>query len=199
MGRRALLGAPGRPVMWWGALGWEVTVAVVTVLGVAVLPASPASRSVHATAVAAPAETAAPVPYPYETATRVGPWGFSTRHATDYVAWRFFERDVAFTSTMSGPNGRTGRFADPGTWAASATAMGFRVDSVARPGSVAHWNAGEDAAKGAGHVAYVERVNPDGSVVVSEFDRSVPFGYSQRGQAGTSPVRAPRYIHVQDL
>ncbi len=136
--------------------------------------------------------------YPYTNASRIGPWGFTTSHSTDYVAWRFFERDVAFHSTMSGPNGRAGKFGEPVTWAANAATIGFKVDTAPRAGSIAHWGAGEQGAGSAGHVAYVERVNADGSVVISEFNLSVEHGYSKRGEAGTSPVRAPRYIHIRD-
>jgi surface antigen len=128
----------------------------------------------------------------------VGPWGFYTRHCTDYVAWRFFERDVAFSADMSGPNGKAGHFGAPGTWAANAAAIGFKVDNAPKAGSIAQWAGGEQGSTSAGHVAYVDRVNPDGSVVISEFDWSVEHGYSQRGQPGTTSVRAPRYIHIQD-
>lgn len=157
--------------------------------------ASPAATPASAAPVSAIAEE---LSYPYTTASRLGPWGFYTRHSTDYVAWRFFHRDVDFSSRMTGPNGKIGNFGDPGNWASNAADIGFRVDGTPRPGSIAQWAAGEQGAPGAGHVAYVERVNADGSVVISEFDWSVEHGYSQRGQSGTSPVRAPRYIHVRD-
>jgi len=168
-----------------------LTVAIAIAVGAASAPASPAAEP------SAPAVAVA-TPYPYETASRLGPWGFPTRHATDYVAWRFFERDVELSSAMRGPNGRTGRFGDAQSWAANAAHIGFRVDTVPAAGSIAHWNGGEAGAGGAGHVAYVDRVNADGSVVISEFDSSVKYGYSQRGQQGTPAVRAPRYIHVAD-
>ncbi len=157
--------------------------------------ASPAATQASAPPVSAVAEE---LSYPYTTASRLGPWGFYTRHSTDYVAWRFFERDVPFNSTMSGPTGRSGRFGEPDTWAANAATIGFKVDNLPRAGSIAHWAAGEQGAGSAGHVAYVERVNADGSVVISEFDLSVEHGYSKRGEAGTSPIRAPRYIHIKD-
>ncbi|HET7720341.1 MAG TPA: CHAP domain-containing protein [Acidimicrobiales bacterium] len=163
--------------------------AVVVGLARAVTPAAPSATVTHAASDAAATESV----YPYESTTRTGPWGFTTRHAADYVAWRFFERDVTFSATMPGPNGTAGRFGEPGTWAAHATGLGFKVDGVPRAGAIAQWNAGEQGAGAAGHVAYVERVNPDGSVVVSEFDWSVEYGYSQRTLVG-----APRYIHVQD-
>ncbi|HVL05075.1 MAG TPA: CHAP domain-containing protein [Acidimicrobiales bacterium] len=176
-----------RPVMVWRGLICGVGVlAVVVALGRAVAPGAPPATVTHAVSAPAPA-------YPYQSTTRVGPWGFTTRHAGDYVAWRFFERDVAFHATMSGPTGTSGRFGDPATWATNAAGIGFKVDTVPRAGAIAQWNAGEQGAAGAGHVAYVERVGPDGSVVVAEFDWSVPKGYSQR-----EGVRAPRYIHIQD-
>lgn len=146
---------------------------------------------------APPAAVAAPsTAYPYSIASRIGPWGFPTRHATDYVAWRLYERDVAFKKAMTGPNGRTADFGEPAGWAASAARIGLRVDGLPRAGSVAQWNAGEGGAGPNGHVAYVEAVNADGSVLISEFDWSVEYGYSERGTAGTGAVRAPRYIHI---
>lgn len=180
---------PRSSVVWRGVLLGVAMLAVVAALGWAVTPAAPSATVTHAATT-----PAADHLYPYESTTRIGPWGFTTRHSTDYVAWRFFERDVTISATMRGPNGTAGRFGDPATWATNATAIGFRVDNVARAGAIAQWNAGEQGAGGAGHVAYVERVNPDGSVVVSEFDWSVEYGYSQR-----TLVRAPRYIHIQDL
>lgn len=189
--------AMSRSTRWsilWALLATIALVGVAAALGTG---AAVAPRAVSAAAAEelAPPETP---PYPYAVASRVGPWGFNTRHSTDYIAWRFFQRDVAFSATISGPNGKTGRFGDAGTWAANATVIGFKVDHAPKVGSVAHWAAGEQGASASGHVAYVERVNSDGSVVVSEFDWSVQYGYSQRGQPGTTSVRAPRYIHIQD-
>jgi surface antigen len=177
-------------VVWRWVLCGVATVAVVAALAWAMTPAAPSGTVTHAVTETAAAESV----YPYESTTRIGPWGFTSRHAPDYIAWRFFERDVTFSATMPGPNGTAARFGDPATWATHAAGLGFRVDSVARAGAIAQWNAGEQGAGAAGHAAYVERVNPDGSVVVSEFDWSVENGYSQR-----TLVRAPRYIHIQDL
>ena len=182
---------PRRPLLWSSLLGATSTLAVVVALGAAASPgSSPAPATATVAAVAAEPE---PIPYPYAIVARIGPWGFPTRYATDYVAWRLFERDVTFSTDMSGPTGKRGHFGDPGTWAATAAGIGFTVDNVPRPGAIAQWRGGEQGAGAAGHVAYVERVNPDGSVVISEFDWNVEHGYSQRGE-----VRAPRYIHVQD-
>ena len=184
---------PRPSMVWRGFLCGVMALAVAVALWWAVTPAAPpAVTRVGAAPVAAATESA--TPYPYEGSTRIGPWGFTTRHAGDYVAWRFFARDVTFFATMPGPTGATGRFGDPATWATNAAAIGFRVDTAPRAGAIAQWNAGEQGAGGAGHVAYVEHVNADGSVRLAEFDWNVPNGYSQRDN-----VRAPRYIHIQDL
>jgi hypothetical protein len=181
---------PRLPVAWRGVLLGLVALAVAAALGRGLSPAAPPAIAARGVSTVEAVESPA---YPYESATRVGPWGFLTRHAGDYVAWRFFERDVAFNATMPGPKGTAGRFAEPATWATNAAGIGFRVDTVPRAGAIAQWNAGEQGAGGAGHVAYVERVNADGSVMVSELDWSVPNGYSQR-----DGVRPPRFIHIQD-
>ena len=182
---------PRSSVVWRAILVGVAALVVVVALERVVTSATPTPAAT--TDVSANASTAEHV-YPYESTTRIGPWGFATRHASDYIAWRFFERDVTFSATMPAPNGAPAHFGDPATWAIHAAGVGFVVDNVPRAGAIAQWNAGEQGAGGAGHVAYVERVNPDGSVVVSEFDWSVEYGYSQR-----TLVRAPRYIHVQDL
>lgn len=178
--------------------GAAMTIIVPLIMGT--LPGAGAGPDpTQAAASASPAanpETA----YPYAMASRVGPWGFPTRHSTDYVAWRLYERDVVFHKTMRGPNGKTGDFGQPGEWAANALKTGFDVDQSPKAGSIAQWKAGEEGAgrTGHGHVAYVEQVNVDGSVLISEFDWSVEYGYSERGQAGNAAVRAPRYIHIED-
>jgi hypothetical protein len=181
---------PRSSVVWRGMVLGLVALAAAAALGRALSLAAPPAIAARGGAAAAGIETPA---YPYESTTRVGPWGFVTRHAGDYVAWRFFERDVTFHATMSGHTSTAGRFAEPATWATNASGIGFRVDTAAGAGAIAQWNAGEAGAGAAGHVAYVERVNPDGSVMVSEFDWSTPNGYSQR-----DGVRPPRYIHIQD-
>lgn len=53
------------------------------------------------------------------------------------------------------------------TWAALARASGFAVDKSPRAGDVFQTSGGWG---GYGHVGYVERVNPDGSIFVSEMN-----------------------------
>ncbi|ETR71270.1 MAG: hypothetical protein OMM_02615 [Candidatus Magnetoglobus multicellularis str. Araruama] len=75
----------------------------------------------------------------------------------------------------------------------------FTVDQKPAPGAIAHWNkAGWN--KNYGHVAYVHSVNPDGSVVISEYNFSPACGFNKRtiGGPGSSGSNKPdHYIHVE--
>lgn len=86
-------------------------------------------------------------------------WGMSPGHnCTNYVAWRLSAAGIEKPPTHPG---------NAADWAANALADGFLVDEVPSPGAVAQW----DASSGygiLGHVAYVERVNADGTILVSE-------------------------------
>ena len=86
-------------------------------------------------------------------------WGMSSGHnCTNYVAWRLIEAGVPKPPTHPG---------NAGNWAANAIADGYRVDGEPAVGAVAHWN--PNVGWGAlGHVAYVERLNDDGTILVSE-------------------------------
>lgn len=131
--------------------------------------------------------------YPYTVANQVDRWGFYTRNCTSYVAWRMERNGVAFSNTMVGPNGTRGQWGNANNWDDNARRIGYRVDGSPAVGAIAQWNEYEGGAGGYGHVAYVERVNSDGSVYVSEYNFGVAYGYSER------TVRPPRFIHVKDL
>ncbi len=131
--------------------------------------------------------------YPYSTTNQVDRWGFYTRNCTSYVAWRMERNGVAFSNNMRGPNGVQGHWGNAYEWDNNATRIGYAVDGRPALGAVAQWNEWEGGAGGFGHVAYVERINTDGSVLISEYNWSVSYGYTER------TVRAPRYIHIKDL
>src|SRR5688500_3677315 len=82
---------PHSSAVWRAVVCGVATVAAVVALARAVTPAAPTATVTHAASATAATESV----YPYESTTRIGPWGFTTRHAADYVAWRFFERDVS--------------------------------------------------------------------------------------------------------
>jgi len=119
----------------------------------------------------------------------VDPWGFLVRECTSYVAYRI-NRDLGitaapyyFTDTMTGPNGVKGQFGDSSNWDDNARAIGFTVDHTGKVGAIAQWNSG--------HVAYIESVNSDGTVNVSEYNFTAPGVWSQR-----SHLTPDNIIHI---
>jgi len=87
-------------------------------------------------------------------------WGMGAGHnCTNYVAWRMTSAGVPR------PNLNPGDAAD---WAGNARADGYRVDNIPAVGAVAHWEGFAPGYPAEGHVAYVERVNSDGTILVSE-------------------------------
>ncbi|MEK7674451.1 MAG: CHAP domain-containing protein, partial [Verrucomicrobiota bacterium] len=124
--------------------------------------------------------------------TTIDPWRFYNRECTSFVAWRM-NRDAGTTSLpyyffnyMSG-----GHWGDASNWANNATTLGFPVDTVPKVGAIAQWNASEVPTRG--HVAYVEQVNGDGSVNVSEYNYSSAYKYNYDTR---NNLRPPRFIHV---
>lgn len=77
------------------------------------------------------------------------------------------------------------------TWAALARASGFAVDKSPRAGDVFQTSGGWG---GYGHVGYVEQVNPDGSIFVSEMNYAGWNRVSSR-TIDASQVGAFNYIH----
>lgn len=93
-------------------------------------------------------------------ANDVSYWGMYAGHnCTNYVAWRLISAGVQRPAT------HPGRAAD---WAANALADGYLVDEVPEVGAVAQWESFAGGYGDDGHVAYVERVNDDGTILVSE-------------------------------
>jgi surface antigen len=136
-----------------------------------------------------------PVAYRSADYNTPDPWNFYFRECTSFVAWRM-NRDTStavapyfFTNLMDGE-----RWGGAENWAANAAALGVRVDQTPSVGAIAHWGAGE-LSGASGHVAYVERVNVDGSVDVTEYNyRAAPndhaFGFRLN-------LRPSRFIHVE--
>jgi surface antigen/peptidoglycan hydrolase CwlO-like protein len=101
--------------------------------------------------------------YNYDWAVNGSPWnwktgGYGYRNCTDWVSYRV---GVA-----------TGKFVPSGlgnakTWDDRAPAYGYTVSSTPKVGAAAVSNYGYY-----GHVMYVEAVNGDGSIVVSDYNRA---------------------------
>jgi len=77
------------------------------------------------------------------------------------------------------------------TWASYAIASGYSVDNNPRAGDIFQTSGGWG---GYGHVGYVERVNPDGSVLVSEMNYAGWNVISSR-TLSASEARSYNFIH----
>jgi surface antigen len=117
-------------------------------------------------------------------------WGMSAGHnCTNYVAWRLIGDGATRPKTNPG---------DAAEWAANAILDGYPVDANATVGSVAQWDSFAGGNGAAGHVAYVERVNDDGTILVSEDywhdgDQSGPLTYRTVDASSVS-----HFIHYVD-
>lgn len=82
-----------------------------------------------------------------------------------------------------------------GMWADTAAAMGYWVDSTPRPGDAAVFAPGQYGADGwAGHVAVVEKVNDDHSILISEANVNGQVGPFQR-TLPADQAKGLRYVH----
>ncbi|MBK8564418.1 MAG: CHAP domain-containing protein [Saprospiraceae bacterium] len=121
------------------------------------------------------------------------PWAMYKNQCVSYVAWRM-NRDNGtpstnffFKNSMFGSNGDMNncspsnaaeRLSNACRWDNILSANGYLVSSTPTVGAIAQWNASEDldgypggnATGYAGHVAYVESVNNNGSGNVSEYN-----------------------------
>ena len=119
-------------------------------------------------------------------------WGFCIKNCTSFVAWRM-NRDAggdSFTNYMNG-----GHWGDAGHWDDNAVALGVLVNTIPKIGAIAHWGPYEGAGE-IGHVAYVELVNEDGTVLISEYNFGNACAYGERTLQGSD---IPRYIHYTYL
>lgn len=75
-------------------------------------------------------------------------------------------------------------------WASNSQADGYTVNSQPTPGSILQTYEGP-----VGHVAYVEQVNGDGSILVSEMNYTTPPGVVGYRTIPASMVSSYNYIH----
>lgn len=113
----------------------------------------------------------------YGSASGTSFWGMTTGHnCTNYLAYRLTHGQL-----VARPAGTT----DAGTWGTAASSAGIPVDNIPTKGSVAWWLPYAAPAGSRGHVAYVEDVLSDGSIVVSEDNLNGDFHWVQRSPGGT--------------
>lgn len=103
-----------------------------------------------------------------------GPYG-----AGQCTQWAWYKRGGSIPSSWGNAN----------SWAYNAAAQGYLVDRTPAAGAVFQTSSGW-----AGHVGYVEAVNPDGSIVVSEMNYGIPYR-AIRSTIPASAVGNFNYIH----
>jgi surface antigen len=135
--------------------------------------------------------------YPWQSATAnsVNPdTHFYIRNCTDFVAWRM-NRDMGDTNPSTFPftdwmPNESNPWGNAGNWEAHAKNLHYRMDSLPTVGAVAYFSYG--------HVAYVESVNADGSVNISEFNypsasnQNTSFNYGYRPNV----TNVTAFIHI---
>jgi surface antigen len=122
-------------------------------------------------------------------------WGFTQGQCHSWVAYRLNQlnrtqlRGGRFDSRYRQPAGH--HWGGGGAWADDARRAGIRVDTIPALGSVAWWSAN------GGHVAYVEAVNGDGSIRVSEMNANLHNGFdiATLRRDGRWP---DRFLHIAD-
>ena len=134
-------------------------------------PVAPAPQPAPAPA-PSPAEQAAASPtYPWANAPFPNdlpdPWGMFQRQCVSYTAWKVAQsgRHMPYWGGIGNAN----------QWDDNARAAGIPVDTNPRVGDVAVMHVGAY-----GHVMYVEGVNPDGTINISEYNFDLMGNYSER-------------------
>lgn len=117
-------------------------------------------------------------------------WGMDPGHnCTNYVAWRLVMNDVKRPFTNPG---------NASTWASRAAFDGYPVDHLPAVGAIAQWDGLAGGYASEGHVAYVEAINDDGTIVVSE---DYWHGGDQLGPLTfrtVNPADVSNFIHYVD-
>jgi surface antigen len=124
-------------------------------------------------------------------------WLFCRENCTSFVAWRI-NRDAGyrgltvndpFRNTMS-RNGVTETLSHAGNWATKLRNLGYTVNTTPAVGCIAQWNFSTGLPYG--HVAYVSRVNTDGTIEIEEYNWNSCV-YGRRTILKTVPSN---FIHI---
>jgi surface antigen len=128
--------------------------------------------------------------YPYRGATSgVDRWSFYKGQCTSFAAWRVNHNlGVAFNNHYKGVH-----WGNAQNWDNAARAAGIPVYKTARVGDIAVRSSGTW-----GHVAYVAKVNSDGSFMVEEYNHVRPDTYSyRRATRGTGSDQFSDFIRFK--
>ena len=94
----------------------------------------------------------------------IDPWGLCYRQCVSYAAWKTYKTKGYM------PYG----YGNANNWDNRARAQGISVDGNPRAGDIAVSNSGTW-----GHVMYVESVNPNGTINISQYNASLTGTYSE--------------------
>jgi surface antigen len=105
---------------------------------------------------------------------------------------------AAFRASQNGSRWPGGNLGHAGQWATNARAFGFPVDKTPAVGAIAQWIYGEF-----GHVAYVESINGDGSLTISQDNYDVKGnkrgGWTEITRVTKSNGWPHNFIHFADV
>lgn len=122
-------------------------------------------------------------PYKSDSSSEADPWLFYKRECVSFAAWRVRQRlGVDFTNSYRGVH-----WGNAINWDNAALSAGVKVDHTAKVGAVAQWNTGTY-----GHVAYVARVNSDGTILIEEYNYLSAHNYDTRTISASS---VGNYLH----
>lgn len=153
---------------------------------------------------ATPAQAAVACGTSYAYASSGGttdPNGFYAPDMRSFVAACVNKNGGDLAHTEKGPNGQTGTFGSPGSWDATAQALGFTISSSPQVGLVAQMHVGEDATlygddgKPNGTltdselVGYVDQVFSGGQALIRTYDSSTH-------QVRTFRITVKRYLNL---
>ena len=128
--------------------------------------------------------------YPYRGASSgIDPWNFYKGQCTSFAAWRVRHNlGISFSNSYKGQH-----WGNANHWDNAARAAGVPVSSTPRVGDIAVRNSGTW-----GHVAYVAKVNNDGSFMVEEYNhvRSDTYSY-RRATRGEGSDQFSQFIHFR--
>lgn len=127
-------------------------------------------------------------PYRYDSWGVADPWAFYKRECVSFCCWRVRKRTPVtnFVNVYRGV-----RFGNAINWDNAARQVGFRVDSTPAVHSIAVRNSGKY-----GHVAYVRKVNTDGSFNTEEYNSLNDHIYHQYNPSAAG--RFDSFIHFED-
>jgi surface antigen len=84
---------------------------------------------------------------------------------------------------------------DGGSWAGAASSQGLSVNNTPSTGAIIQSTPFTNGSLGQGHVGVVEKVNGDGSVLVSEMNWNGGVGQKSMRTVSASQVSNHNFIH----